>query len=205
MAVPAARSPRIAIVIPAYNHEAYVAEAIASVLGQDWPDLELHVLDDGSTDGTAARLKRLGLEVTELRILRLPVNSGQSAALGLLRICQDQQRPPAAEGEFRIEVVARMQDAGGRERAALTAVAALDVDLGPQVVDAVLAAEGRHELHAPAGLLDIDRDRKARGFGLGRQRRPPMQDHTLGDDRIGLETALEQGRIAPAQGEVAPL
>ncbi len=58
MAVPAARSPRIAIVIPAYNHEAYVAEAIASVLGQDWPDLELHVLDDGSTDATYAAAER---------------------------------------------------------------------------------------------------------------------------------------------------
>ena len=54
MSQPAARAVRIAVVIPAYNHEAYIGEAIDSVLGQDWPDLELHVLDDGSSDATNA-------------------------------------------------------------------------------------------------------------------------------------------------------
>jgi glycosyltransferase involved in cell wall biosynthesis len=64
MGQPPARALRIAVVMPAYNHEAYVGEAIASVLEQDWPDLELHVLDDGSADGThavaAAALDRAG-------------------------------------------------------------------------------------------------------------------------------------------------
>ncbi len=42
------------MVIPAYNHESYIAEAIESVLAQDWPNLALSILDDGSTDGTVA-------------------------------------------------------------------------------------------------------------------------------------------------------
>jgi len=48
----ARKRPRVSVLIPAYNHEHYVAEAIASVLAQDWPEIELLVLDDGSTDST---------------------------------------------------------------------------------------------------------------------------------------------------------
>ena len=59
MVVPAIASPafirkrrRICVLIPAFNHEHYVGDAIASVLAQDWPDIQLLVMDDGSTDGT---------------------------------------------------------------------------------------------------------------------------------------------------------
>jgi len=53
-------TPLVSIVIPAYNHAAYLAEAIDSVLAQDYPHVELIVLDDGSTDETAEVLKRYG-------------------------------------------------------------------------------------------------------------------------------------------------
>lgn len=45
-------SPLISVVIPAYNHEHYVGDAVKSVLGQTLPDLELIVVNDGSTDRT---------------------------------------------------------------------------------------------------------------------------------------------------------
>lgn len=45
--------PQISVVIPAYNHELYVGAAIESVLNQSFSDLELIVVDDGSTDRTA--------------------------------------------------------------------------------------------------------------------------------------------------------
>lgn len=45
--------PHISVVIPAYNHEQYVGAAIDSVLNQSLSDLELIVVDDGSTDRTA--------------------------------------------------------------------------------------------------------------------------------------------------------
>ena len=45
--------PAVGIVVPAYNARPFVAEAVASVLGQRDRDLELLVWDDGSTDGTA--------------------------------------------------------------------------------------------------------------------------------------------------------
>lgn len=44
--------PIVSVVIPAYNHERFVGPAVQSVLGQSLGDLELIVVDDGSTDGT---------------------------------------------------------------------------------------------------------------------------------------------------------
>ncbi len=43
-------SPKVTAVIPAYNREKYVGEAIDSILAQTFTDFELLVIDDGSTD-----------------------------------------------------------------------------------------------------------------------------------------------------------
>ena len=43
---------RLSVVIPNYNYERFVAEAIESALAIDWPDTEVVVVDDGSTDGS---------------------------------------------------------------------------------------------------------------------------------------------------------
>lgn len=50
----------VTIVIPAYNHGRYLNQAIDSVLNQDYPNIELIVLDDGSTDNTRAVLESYG-------------------------------------------------------------------------------------------------------------------------------------------------
>ncbi|HTO44101.1 MAG TPA: glycosyltransferase [Burkholderiales bacterium] len=52
-------APLVSIVIPARNHARYLPQAVRSALGQDYPRVELIVLDDGSTDNTREVLARL--------------------------------------------------------------------------------------------------------------------------------------------------
>ncbi|MBM9538214.1 glycosyltransferase family 2 protein [Desulfobulbus alkaliphilus] len=49
--------PKVSVIIPAYNHERFIGAAIESVLRQSHDNLELIIIDDGSTDNTAAVIK----------------------------------------------------------------------------------------------------------------------------------------------------
>ena len=68
--------PEVSVVIPTYNAARYVGQAIDSVLSQTFEDLEVSVVDDGSTDDTAAVSARSAHRV---RYLHQP-NSGVSVA-----------------------------------------------------------------------------------------------------------------------------
>jgi len=74
-------APRLSIVIPAYNVAAYVSAAVQSALDQDFRDLEVIVVDDGSTDATPQVLADLAHQRSDprLRILRQE-NAGLSGA-----------------------------------------------------------------------------------------------------------------------------
>ncbi|MEE9270455.1 MAG: glycosyltransferase family A protein [Candidatus Krumholzibacteria bacterium] len=50
--------PKASVIIPCYNGERFIAEAIDSVLDQSFSDLEIIVVDDGSTDGSKAVVER---------------------------------------------------------------------------------------------------------------------------------------------------
>ncbi|MBF0458133.1 MAG: glycosyltransferase [Nitrospirae bacterium] len=50
--------PEISVVMPAYNHELYVGEAIESVLNQTFTDFEFIIINDGSTDATEKVIKK---------------------------------------------------------------------------------------------------------------------------------------------------
>lgn len=57
--------PLVTICIPSYNHSAYVLEAINSVRLQTYPQIELIVIDDGSTDASASLIEPLQSELNE--------------------------------------------------------------------------------------------------------------------------------------------
>lgn len=67
---------KISVVIPVYNRPVFVKEAIQSVLDQTYPDVELIVVDDGSTDETAHILNQFG---NAIRVIHQQ-NQGVSAA-----------------------------------------------------------------------------------------------------------------------------
>jgi glycosyltransferase involved in cell wall biosynthesis len=59
----------ISVIIPAYNVEGFIAEAVASVATQTRAVQEILVIDDGSTDGTATCLRKMAGTDARLRIL----------------------------------------------------------------------------------------------------------------------------------------
>jgi glycosyltransferase involved in cell wall biosynthesis len=62
--------PLISVIMPCYNAAPFVREAVASVLGQSHSEIELIVVEDGSTDGSVALLKRLaGEHPQKIRLL----------------------------------------------------------------------------------------------------------------------------------------
>ncbi|MEO0360027.1 MAG: glycosyltransferase family A protein [Pseudomonadota bacterium] len=79
--------PRVSVVMPAYNVGAFVGEAVRSVLEQNWPEVELLVMDDGSTDDTAAALERAAAEWRRegrSLVLASQPNRGAPAAINAL-------------------------------------------------------------------------------------------------------------------------
>lgn len=69
-------APLVSVIIPTFNRAGWLTETIESVLSQTYPNLELIVVDDGSTDDTAEVVQRFGNRLTHLR----QANRGVSAA-----------------------------------------------------------------------------------------------------------------------------
>lgn len=73
--------PLVTIIVPTYNRRELVQETIDSVLAQDYPRVELLVLDDGSTDGTPEVLERYAAEHPDRFRWDLHENMGQARTL----------------------------------------------------------------------------------------------------------------------------
>jgi len=71
-------SPAVSIVVPAFNEAVGIERAVRSLAASDYPDFEVVVVDDGSTDGTGYLVDNL--ELPNVSVVRQP-NSGKPAAL----------------------------------------------------------------------------------------------------------------------------
>jgi glycosyltransferase involved in cell wall biosynthesis len=56
------RAPLVSVVIPVYNAERYLAESVRSALGQSWPEIEVLIVDDGSTDNSLRIARKLAVD-----------------------------------------------------------------------------------------------------------------------------------------------
>lgn len=72
--------PRISIVIPVYNQEAYIEECLGSILAQTLGDFEVVMVDDGSTDGTMEIVGRLVSDDDRFKVISYGENRGTSQA-----------------------------------------------------------------------------------------------------------------------------
>ncbi len=61
--------PRVSVLVPARDEAATIAACVTSLLGQDYPDFEVIVLDDASTDGTGQQLDALAAAHPRLRVI----------------------------------------------------------------------------------------------------------------------------------------
>ncbi|MBE6761265.1 MAG: glycosyltransferase family 2 protein [Ruminococcaceae bacterium] len=72
------KADSITVIMPAYNAEKTIGEAVKSVIAQTVTDWELIVIDDGSTDNTATILTELASADSRIRFLQNEKNSGVS-------------------------------------------------------------------------------------------------------------------------------
>jgi alpha-1,3-rhamnosyltransferase len=72
---------RVTIIIPSYNHRRYVGQAITSVLDQTGPEVDLIVIDDASTDGSAEVIRAMHAERGGFRFIERRGNKGLISSL----------------------------------------------------------------------------------------------------------------------------
>lgn len=69
-------TPRVTIGLPVYNGERYIAEALKSLVEQDFADIEILVADNASTDSTVSICEQMAADDDRIRILPSDVNRG---------------------------------------------------------------------------------------------------------------------------------
>ncbi|MEM9453161.1 MAG: glycosyltransferase [Myxococcota bacterium] len=82
------RVPKVSIYMPAYNAGPYIQEAIESALAQDFVDLEVCVVDDGSTDDTRQILESTYAEHPQVRWKSQPHQGIAAASNAAIRMCK---------------------------------------------------------------------------------------------------------------------
>lgn len=74
--------PLISVIVPVYNVEAYLKRCVDSICGQTYDNLEILLIDDGSTDGSGGICDEISAQEERVRVWHT-VNQGPSAARNL--------------------------------------------------------------------------------------------------------------------------
>src|SRR3546814_21192816 len=78
-------TPLISIVIPCFNEEKQLEETISAALAQNYPNIEVIAVNDGSSDATGELLDRLAAFHGMLRVIHLAKNPGKAIGRASVR------------------------------------------------------------------------------------------------------------------------
>jgi glycosyltransferase involved in cell wall biosynthesis len=136
-------APTISAVVPVYNGERYIAQALTAILSQTHPPQEVIVVDDGSTDGTQRELERFR---GEIRV----VKQGNLGVAGAMNRCFE---------ESRCDYMAKCDaddiwELDKLERQAQTVIAHPEVDIAFGGARFFGGSEGPRAPYSGAGILD---------------------------------------------------
>ena len=70
----------ISVIVPVYNVEKYIDKCIKSIISQDYTNLEIWLVDDGSTDESYKLAKEFSEKHNNIHLLKFDINRGVNAA-----------------------------------------------------------------------------------------------------------------------------
>ncbi|HEX2241682.1 MAG TPA: glycosyltransferase family 2 protein [Gammaproteobacteria bacterium] len=132
--------PRLSVIVPACNEASTLEAALATLLRQDYPDLELVLVDDRSTDGTGAIIERLARRDPRVRTVR--VETLPAGWLGKVHALQ--QGVERSSGDWLLFTDADIHFAPGALRRSIALVLHQHIDhlaLIPQTIQKSFALE----------------------------------------------------------------
>ncbi len=182
-------APRVTVLLPVYDAERYLAEAVESILAQTFTDFELLAIDDGSRDGSVALLERYARRDPRVRLvsrahagLVATLNAGLSLARGALVARMDAD-DVALPRRLEIQVARLDRDpdllcVGGAYEVIDAKGRRIDLVRPPEAPDQILAAalEGRSPICHPTALYRRERVLAVGGYDLAA---PVAQDYDL--------------------------
>lgn len=105
--------PLVSVVIPSYNHEEFVQDAIQSVIDQDYENIELIIIDDGSKDNSVLKIQEMIKACSERFVrfeFRSRANVGLSATLNeALKWCEGEYFSAIASDDIMLKDKTRTQ------------------------------------------------------------------------------------------------
>lgn len=175
--------PLVSVVIPCYNHEEFVQDAIQSVIDQDYKNIELIIIDDGSQDNSVLKIQEM-MESCKKRFVKFEfrsrTNIGLSATLNeALEWCEGKYFSPIASDDIMLRVKVAIQVDYLEKNTSVSAVfggVAL-IDNNEKIISNNLSKNkkytfkeiilNKHNLPAPTQMFRLDVIKKVGGYKEG--------------------------------------